>query len=216
VLVLANKPRNLDRVASTRGARSVKIAMRLRGLDLRDVEAYERIPAELAELSFQANGAVSIAVLYTDSPAPTAEAADWARRIRTLMPGVEVVRVHEELVSVSDVAARCGVAAEAVRLWAAGRRRSTALRPFPLPRDVIGLGTGGKSMNVYAWAEVVEWVRDVIGVDPDSGVRYLDDRQMARLNAELSDINDGTDRRPLGLPRAASAGADISLAAVDR
>lgn len=170
---------------------SVKIALRLRGIDLRDVEAYERIPPELTALSFRANGAVSVAVLYTDSPAPAAEASSWASAIGTLMPGVQVVRTHEELVSVSDIAARCGVAAEAVRLWAAGRRRAAALRPFPAPRDVIGLGGGGRTMNVYAWAEVVEWVREVIQVDPDQDVHYLDDQQNAELNAELADIAAG-------------------------
>jgi hypothetical protein len=167
---------------------SVKIALRLQGLDLREIEAYERIPAELTELSFRANGAVSVAVLYTDSPTPVADAADWARLIGTLMPDVRVVRVHEELASVSDIAARCGVAAEAVRLWAAGRRRASALQPFPAPREVIGLGAGGKTMNIYAWAEVVEWIREVLGMDPDNGVRYLDDRQHAQLNTKLSDI----------------------------
>jgi hypothetical protein len=189
---------------------SVKIALRLQGVDLRDIEVYERIPAALTELSFEANGAVSVAVLYSDSPTPATEAAHWARLIGRLMPGVRVVRVHDELVSVSDVAARCGVAAEAVRLWAAGRRRASALRPFPAPREVIGLGGTGKTMNIYAWAEVVDWVRDVIGLDPDRGITYLDDRQNACLNAELADPEDheadGPEHwQPLNLVRSVSA-----------
>lgn len=147
---------------------------------------------QLTGLLFHANGPVSVAVVVTDSPMPVTEAATWARLISTLMPGVEVVRVHEELVSVSDIASRCGVAAEAVRLWAAGRRRATALRPFPAPREVIGLGAGGKTMNIYAWAEVVEWTRAVIGIDPEHGVRYLDDRQQAELNALLNGVGHGT------------------------
>lgn len=167
---------------------AVKIALRLAGLDLRDVAAYERIPEELAELSFQANGDVSVAVLYAASPpvAAAAEAADWARLISKLIPGAQVIGAHEELVSVSDIAARCHVAPEAVRLWATGKRRNT-LRPFPAAREVVGSNSGRKSMRIYSWPEVAGWVREVIGLDPDSGITYLDARQHAHLNAELTD-----------------------------
>ena len=166
---------------------TVKIALRLRGLDLREVEAYERIPPDLAELSFQASGAVSLAVIYTDSPSPVRDAVEWARMIGRLIPGVCVVGAQEELVSISDVAARCDVAAEAVRLWATGKRRAS-LRPFPAPRAVVGTGTGRKTSNIYAWPEVVSWVREVIGIDPDEGIAYLDSHQHAHLNVELADL----------------------------
>ena len=100
---------------------TVKIPLRLRGIDLRDAEAYDRIDPELEELFWEANGGVSLAVVYSDASAAAAarEAADWARRIAKLTPGVTVVDVYDELVSTSDIAARSGVAAEAVRLWAA-------------------------------------------------------------------------------------------------
>ena len=166
---------------------TVKVALRLDGLDLRDIEAYGRIPEELAEMSFQANGSVSLAVVYSDSSTPVSDAADCARLIDKLIPGVSVVRAHEELVSIPDIAARCDVATEAVRLWAAGKRR-VRLRPFPPPREVIGAGGGGRTMNVYAWAEIVGWVRAVLNVDPDAGIDYLSGRQYAQLNVELSDI----------------------------
>lgn len=166
---------------------TVKVALRLDGLDLRDIESYARIPAELAEVFFQANGGVSLAVVYSDSATPVEDAADCARLIGTLIPGAAVVRAHEELVSIPDIAARCDVATEAVRLWATGKRRTT-LRPFPQPREVIGFGAG-RTMSIYAWAEVVEWVRVVLGFDPDAGIDYLDDQQYAQLNAELSDIS---------------------------
>ena len=167
---------------------TVKIPLRLQGLDLRDADAYDRIDPDLAELSWEANGGVSLAVFYSDdSPAIAAgEAADWARRIAKLMPGVRVADAHDELVSTSDIAVRAGVAAEAVRLWAAGKRRAS-LRPFPNPRQVVGSGSGGKTMNLYAWREVVSWIREVIGTDPDDGIDYLNDAQLASLNAELAD-----------------------------
>lgn len=131
---------------------TVKIPLRLRGIDLRDPEAYDRIHDELAELFWTSNGGVSLAILLSEDPAPVAiaDASDWARRIAKLMPDVSVAEVHDELVSIADIAARAGVAHEAVRLWTLGRRRAS-LRPFPSPRQVVGTGSGGKTMNLYAW-----------------------------------------------------------------
>ena len=183
MLELANTAGTLE-YAPKEATVTVKIALRLAGLDLRDTQAYERIPDDLAELSFEANGGVSLAVVYTDGPSPVAEAADWARHIVKLVPGTSVAEAFDELVSISDIAARCEVAAEAVRLWAAGKRR-TSIRVFPAPRQVVGAGSGGKSMSLYAWRDVLSWVREVIRIDPDEGIAYLDDAQYADLNAEL-------------------------------
>lgn len=179
---------------------TVKIPLRLRGLDLSEVEAYERIHPDLTELFWEANGGVSLAVLYSDDPLPSAldAAVDWSRRIAKLMPGVDVAEVHDELVSVSDIAARAGVVAESVRLWTTGKRRAS-LRPFPAPRQVVGSGSGGKTMSLYAWRDVVLWIRDVIGIDPDEGIEYLTDTQLAELNAEIAASSPGATWRPVRL-----------------
>ena len=106
---------------------TVKIPLRLQGIDLRDTEAYDRISPELEELFWMANGAVSLAVMLSDDRevVAVADAADWARRIANHMSDVLAVEVYDELVSVSDIAARAGVAPEAVRLWAARKRRAS-------------------------------------------------------------------------------------------
>lgn len=166
---------------------TVKIPMRLQGIDLRDSEAYNRIHPDLEELFWMSNGAVSLAVLFSDAqPAvAVADAADLARRITKLMPDVYVAEVHDELVSTADAAARAGVAHEAVRLWATGKRRRASIRPFPSPHQVIGTASGGKTMSLYAWREVLSWIREILGTDPDEGVEYLTDAEHAALNAEL-------------------------------
>jgi hypothetical protein len=166
---------------------TVKIPLRLAGVDLRDTAAYECVPDGLAELSFEAVGGVSLAVVYASESDPVAEAATWAHLIAELMPGVTVAEAYDELVSVSDISARCGVAAEAARLWAAGKRRAS-LRQFPGPRQVVGAGSGGKTMSLYAWRDVLAWAREVIGIDPDEGIDYLGDRQYVRLNAEIVNL----------------------------
>jgi hypothetical protein len=168
-------------------AMALKIPLRLRGVDLREEGASECISPELMELFWTSNGAISLAVLFTSESAAVAmdEAVTWSRRIAELMPGVTASEVHDELVSISDIAARASVAAEAVRMWTNGRRRASG-RPFPAPRQVIGGTSGGKSMNLYAWREVVGWIRDILGTDPDEDVEYLTDAQHAALNAALA------------------------------
>lgn len=168
---------------------TVKIPLRLQGIDLRDTEAYDRIPPELEELFWMANGALSLAVVLSDSSevVAAADAADWARRIAKHMPGVLAAEVHDELVSVSDIAARAGVAPEAVRLWAAHKRRAS-LRPFPAPHQVVGTGSGGKTMSLYAWREVLSWIREILGTDPDESIEYLSDTRLADLNVDLAAI----------------------------
>lgn len=167
---------------------TVKIPLVVRGLDLRDPSALDRIDEDLVELDWKSNGALTLAVVYSDATrgAAISEAADWARRIHKLMPGVRISGVHDELVSVSDIAARAGVAPEAARLWATGQRRASAANPFPAPRQVVGTGSGGKSMSLYAWREVVTWVRSALGIDPDEGIEYLDDASLADLGADLA------------------------------
>lgn len=166
---------------------ALKIPLRLRGLDLREEGASERISPELMDLFWTSNGGISLAVLFSSESASMAmdEAVAWSRRIAELMPGVTVSEVHDELVSISDIAARASVAAEAVRMWTNGKRRASSCR-FPAPRQVVGGTSGGKSMSLYAWREVVDWIRDVLGTDPDEDVAYLTDMQHAVLNAALA------------------------------
>lgn len=163
-----------------------KIALRLHGLDLRDPDAYAVIPPELEALDFEANGGISFAVFYTDDPTPVGAAVDHARCILKHLPGVTVPEAYDELVTVADIAHRVGVAAEAVRLWTVGKRRSE--QPFPEPRQVVGGGSGGRSTSLWAWRDVVLWVRAAIGIDPDEGVQYLSDLLLADLNAELAGL----------------------------
>jgi hypothetical protein len=172
-------------------AMTVKIPLRLHGIDLRDPTAYDRIDPGLSDLFWMSNGAVSLAVVLDEEglTQATAAVANGACRIAKLMPGVFVAEVYDELVSLSDIAARTGVAHEAVRLWALGKRR-TSLRPFPTPRQVVSSGPSGRAMALYAWREVASWVREVLGTDPDEGIEYLDDRSIADLNVELAAIRE--------------------------
>jgi hypothetical protein len=165
---------------------SVKVPLSVRGLDLRDAATYDRL-GELTELDWKAVGPITLAVVYVEHGNAVGEAVDWARRILKTLDGVSV-GVYDELVSVSDIALRCGMSAESVRLWAAGKRRGARL-PFPPPRQVVSVGE--RSMSLYAWRDVVAWVREVVQIDPDEGITYLDDMQVAQLVLEVAEFDSG-------------------------
>ena len=54
-------------------------------------------------------------------------------------------------------------------------------------------------MSLYAWREVVSWIREVIGVDPDDGIEYLTGAQLAHLNAQLVDITPADTWHPISI-----------------
>jgi hypothetical protein len=101
------------------------------------------------------------------------------------MPGVRVAEVHDELMGIPGIAARCGVTHDLVQAWTAMRPRAYR-RPFPAPRQAVDGGLGASLIRLYAWRELVGWLREVIRIDPEEGIDYLDDEQHAALNAELA------------------------------
>lgn len=160
----------------------VRFALLLRGLDMRSADDRARIPEHLQDLAFEASEELTYVVVICDDREAARVATDIARRIERSLVGVSVIAVHDELVSLSDVADRAEVAHEAVRMWAAGKRRATG-RAFPLPRQIVGADRASRSMKLYAWREVVSWIREVVQLDPEDGMGFLTDAQIAEVNA---------------------------------
>lgn len=165
----------------------VHFALLLRGLDMRNEHDRARIPESLQDLAFESAEDLTYVVVICEERVAPGLAAKIARRIEAGIPGVTVLGVHDELVALTDVADRADVAHEAVRLWAAGKRRAGG-RQFPLPRQIVGAQRGKQSMKLYAWREVVSWVREVIGVDPEDGLGFLSDRQIYEVNARVAQV----------------------------
>src|SRR4051812_8441543 len=103
----------------------VRFALLLRGLDMRTADDRARIPEHLQDLAFEASEELTYVVVICEDQEAARVATDIARRIERSLLGVSVIAVHDELVSLSDVADRADVAHEAVRMWAAGKRRAT-------------------------------------------------------------------------------------------
>lgn len=162
---------------------NIKIPLRVENLDP-ESSAYLAMDPDLEdEFLWSVISGVMTAVLFVESGNPVWKAEDAAKMIRKLAPGASVSEVHDELVGISDIAVRAGVAAEGVRLWADGKRRASAAHPFPRVEQAITYGA--TTLRLYSWRRVVDWLRAVPGIDADEGIVYLDDDQLAELNATL-------------------------------
>lgn len=159
-----------------------KIVLSVRGVDLDDPETLDALGQHLNDLGWESAGGQVTATVYSDSPDPVAAAVDVALVIEKVLPGASVVRVDEQLVSVGDIADRLGLSTEGVRLWTVGKRRAAA--PFPAPHAQVSQGR--TMMKIWAWADVLTWLRAEYHLDPDQGVGYLSDRDVAKLNHELA------------------------------
>lgn len=167
---------------------TIKIPLQVEGIDLSCDTVLANMDPDLDELDWVAQGPITLAVVYSEENSPRAalaEAHDWVLRIHKLQPGASVTRVFDELVGWSEIAARCAVTPEAVRTWAKGLRRGQA-HSFPAARQVVPLGAGKRSLYLYGWREVLMWVRDVIQLDPDENMTYLEDSHIAELDASIA------------------------------
>ncbi len=167
-----------------------KIVLSVRGVDLDDPVTLDTLGQHLNDLGWESVGEQVTATLYTDSSDPVAAALDVVSVIEKVLPGAAVVRVDEQLISVGDIADRLGVSTEGVRLWTVGKRRTSDA--FPAPRAQVSQGR--TLMKIWAWADVLAWLRAEIQLDPEVGVHYLSDREVAELNNELSGRIPGAQR----------------------
>ncbi|MFE3629644.1 hypothetical protein [Streptomyces goshikiensis] len=182
------------------------IPLVVRNLSLDDDEIAETLALNLPDLGWQETGGQVIATVYTTSPEPVAVAAAAAAHIKRVLPEAVVERVDEQFVSLADVAARAGMSHEAVRLWAAGKRRASG-RPFPAARAQVGQGRS--TTKIWSWPEVLAWLKEQYCLDLEPGIAYLSQQQVARVNAVLCDP-----RQPGWLP-IATAGVTRTLEAVN-
>lgn len=159
-----------------------KIILIVRNVDLNDNETLATLAEHLDDFGWASvDGQVTV-TLYTESADVVGAALDVAHAIEKHLPTATVVRVDEQLVAVSDIADRVGMSSEGVRLWTAGKRRTTGTA-FPSSRGQVSRGR--TPMKVWAWADVLCWLRAQYQLDPEAGVRYPSDREVANLNAAL-------------------------------
>lgn len=154
------------------------------GVALSD-EVLERLFNALGDVvPAERDGTVIITAQVEDSPDDLSAAMFLVEAIMDALPEAFVLRLDQDLVSVSDIAARTGRSRESVRLLVDGKRGP---RGFPAP-----VGTVGDGIRVWPWASVLAWLRDKLGEN-------LDEEAVSQESAALVDGS-------LAFARASAAG----------
>ncbi|MFJ8726502.1 hypothetical protein ACWDWS_39865 [Streptomyces sp. NPDC003328] len=182
------------------------IPLLVRNVDLDDDGTAEQLALNLSDFGWHETGGQVIATFYTTSSDPVAAAAAAAHSIKRVLPYARVERVDEQFVSLADIAARAGLSHEAVRLWAAGKRRAAG-EPFPAPRAQVGQGR--TATKIWSWPEVLAWFKAHYCLDLEPGTAYLTAQQVTRLNVLLQER-----QQPRWQP-VETAGVTRTLAVVD-
>lgn len=150
------------------------------GLDVENFEQLTRLyTEEFVIVPADRDGLTTLAV---EIDAASCEAALMALQQHILhVPDVEVVRIDEDLVNVSEIALRLGVSREAPRLWA-GQSNDVGV-PFPVHHTIVG--SPAKPQRFWRWAEVFAWVATTGRVDVSDHAVPLDADLVTWFNAQL-------------------------------
>jgi len=170
----------------------LQISLDLRPQSGRLPDDYNRPARDVPELArvtswvYQGGGSSGRAVFSAaGEPDPVAFAERMARMIAGALPGITVTGVDEDRRDRRRIAAAARVSAQTVAEWIQGRGDAEQA-PFPQPRYVPP-GRGAAD-GFYSWPEVVTWLRETVGIDPEPGIRYLTAEQAADLNSRLAAV----------------------------
>ena len=162
--------------------RQTAIPLIVTGVDLDDEATLDVIGAHFDDLTWQSEAGQIIATLHTTSTDPITQAVDIAHTITETLHGARITGIDPQLVALGDIADRLGISSEAVRLWAAGKRRADT--PFPAPAGRVS--TGRTVMKIWSWPDVLAWLREEYRLDPEPDINYLSDRDAHRLAISLT------------------------------
>jgi hypothetical protein len=159
----------------------ITVPLVVSGIDLDDETTLDLIGTHFDELTWHSEAGRVIATLHTTGADPIGEAADVANAITAALPGAHVSGLDPQLVALGDIADRLGISSEAVRLWAAGKRRADT--PFPAPAGHVSAGR--TDMKIWSWPDVLTWLREEYHLDPEPDVTYLSARESHDLSVTL-------------------------------
>jgi hypothetical protein len=161
------------------------IPLLVTGVDLDDEATLDVIGAHFDNLTWHSEAGQIIATLHTTSSDPIADALEIARMVMVTLPNARVSGVDPQLVALGDIADRLAISSEAVRLWAAGKRRAGT--PFPAPAGRVS--TGRTVMKIWSWPAVLTWLRHEYRLDPEPDVCYLSEQDSHILAIRLGGLD---------------------------
>ena len=156
------------------------VPVQIRHLDLGDTRTVDRMSTFDNATFGQADGLALMTVYVEEGQPVAATVIEATRKLANAIPGALAVRVHPDLVSVSEIAQRIGISREAVRKWTINPRLH-----FPLPFDTIGA-----DQRVWLWVEIADWLWKVKGIDTDDDLASVED--IAHIDACISRVPDHT------------------------
>lgn len=150
------------------------VPVQIHDFDLRDPSTVDRL-STFDNATFAHADGLAIMTVYVEDGQPVAATVLAAtRKLAHDIPGAHALRVHPDLVSVSEIAQRIGISREAVRKW--------TINPslhFPRPFDTIG-----SDQRVWRWVEIADWLWKVKGIDTDDDLASVED--IADIDACMS------------------------------
>lgn len=131
---------------------STVVRLQVEAVDLDNESTLQRIGEHLADALWMKVDGLVTASVEANGTDVASDVIEFARRVEHHLPGSNVRRVHPDLVTVSDIAARTGFSREAVRKWvphASGRN-------FPIPLGTVG--GNDRPSKVWLWPDVAAWL----------------------------------------------------------
>ncbi len=141
----------------------IEVTLRVQGADISD-DAVDAVIAEQfpGTVWDEVDGLTTLTV-FVDREDAVTETVSLVRRIEAAVHGMKVLGVYRDLVGTTDISLRVGVSREGARKWSLST-------DFPMPFDYIGAG----SMKVWAWAEVVQWLKEARAFEMDQELPSLE------------------------------------------
>lgn len=144
--------------------KTIDVVVRVDHVDLNSVETGEILAAQFPTLIWEElDGLTTLTDSFPEDSA-VAKAVELCRKLEAAITGAKAVGVHRDMVNTTDISLRVNLSREAVRKW-------TAREDFPSPIEVVG----SDNMKLWAWVQIVEWLRDVRGIELDDNPMSLRD-----------------------------------------
>lgn len=154
---------------------TVEVTLSVTGIDLDDESTAELLGARFPLILWEERPGLTLMTLNVAAPRALDEAVITYRDLARAVPALRLVGVHRDLVTTSQIAARVGVSREAVRKW-------TSRSDFPAVFDCVGIDF----QRLWAWTQIVEWLRTRRGVLVDDSLLRLE--EMSQLETALARV----------------------------
>lgn len=150
------------------------IAFQVRGVDITDEDHMDILDENFPEYVFARRNGITTMTVFADKKV-VAAGIDAIRKVEALAPEITVERVYADLVTMPQIGERIGLTREAIRKW-------THQESFPQPLGITNSGARGEA-KVWAWAEIVQWMKAHKAYQPALDLPAKDDT--AAINAHI-------------------------------